>query len=202
MHHRRIVSALWLILFVGGLLSASQLGSRWTLDFSTPGQPGDTAEQQLIDTYGVSTYDTYIAVVTVPEGETVQGNSRDIRQVFGATVGSVPDIPLRVVDYASTGDPGFVTSDQQTTYALIQAPVPTTFGPYLETQLEPALTASAQEHGFDSGFTSNGLLNAGEDSGGAGVLAETLLGAAGALLILIFVFASFLALVPLLVAAV
>ena len=26
MHHRRIVSAIWLLLFVGGLFSASQLG--------------------------------------------------------------------------------------------------------------------------------------------------------------------------------
>ena len=61
MHHRRIVSAFWLALFVGGLFSAGQLGDRWALDFSLPGQPGDRAEQQLIDTYGVSTFDTYVA---------------------------------------------------------------------------------------------------------------------------------------------
>ena len=53
-HHRRIVSALWLVLFIGGLFSASQLGNRWAPDFSLPGQPGDQAERQLIDTYGVS----------------------------------------------------------------------------------------------------------------------------------------------------
>ena len=39
-------------------------------------------------------------------------------------------------------------------------------------------------------------------SGGTGVLVEVLLGAAGALLVLLFVFASFLALLPLLIAAV
>ena len=40
MHHRRIVSAFWLLMFVGGLLSAGQLGSRWAFDFSLPGPPG------------------------------------------------------------------------------------------------------------------------------------------------------------------
>jgi len=74
MHHRRIISAFWALMFLGGMFSASQLSDRLSLDFSLPGQPGDDAEQQLIQTYGVSTFDTYVAVVTVPEGETVEAN--------------------------------------------------------------------------------------------------------------------------------
>jgi RND superfamily putative drug exporter len=202
MHHRRIVSAIWLALFLGGLVSVTQLGSRWTLDFSTPGQPGDKAEQQLVRTYGVSTLDTYVALVTVPAGQTVQGDRQAVEDVFAAAVAAVPKVHLRVVDLASTGDPGFVTKDGRTTYALIQAPIPVAFGPYIEVPLEPALAKAAKTHGFQSGLTSNGLLNSGGGSGGAGVLAETLLGAAGALLVLIFVFASFLALLPLLIAGV
>ena len=66
MHHRRMVSAFWLLMFVGGLLSAGQLGSRWAFDFSLPGQAGDRAGQQVTDTYGVSAADTYVALVTVP----------------------------------------------------------------------------------------------------------------------------------------
>ena len=62
MHHRRIVTAFWLLMFVGGLLSAGQLGSRWAFDFSLPGQAGDRAGQQLTDAYGVSAADTYIAL--------------------------------------------------------------------------------------------------------------------------------------------
>ena len=42
-----------------------------TFDFSLPGQPGDTAEKELVETYGVTSFDTFVAVVTVPEGETV-----------------------------------------------------------------------------------------------------------------------------------
>jgi len=203
MHHRRIVSVVWSVLFVGGLLSMSPLSERWALDFSLPGQPGDNAEQQLIDTYGSSTVDTYVAVVTVPEGETVEQSLDAIEGVFAAAVASVPkDLTLRVVDFASTGDPGFVTDDGRTTYALIQAPVPVAFGPYIETQLDPALHKAAETAGFDSGLTSYALLAAGGDQEETSVLVETLLAAAGALLVLLFVFASFLALLPLLVAAV
>ena len=109
---------------------------------------------------------------------------------------------MRVVDFASTGDPSFVTDDGRTAYALIQAPVPHTFGSDVQTQFEPALTKAAAEAGFDSGLTSYTQLAAGGESGGTGILVEVLLGAAGALMVLLFVFASFLALLPLLIAAV
>ena len=211
MHHRRIVSAFWMVLFVGGILSAGQLSDRLSLDFSLPGQPGDDAEQQLIETYGVSTFDTYVAVVTVPEGETVQDNQDAITEVFAAAAGAVEEdaalaaiqeMQLRVVTFATTGDEGFITDDGRTTFALLQAPIPVTFGPYIEAPLEPALNAAAESRGFESGLTSYGLLATGGDTEGPGVLVETLLGAAGALLVLIFVYASFLALLPMLIAAV
>ena len=202
MHHRRIVSAVWVALFLGGIFSVSPLSDRWSLDFSLPGQPGDNAEQQLIDTYGVSTFDTYIAVVTVPEGQSVLQDKSSVAKVFSTAAAAVTDVPLRIVDFASTGDNGFITDDGRTTYALIQAPVPAKFGPYVEVSLDPALSQAAQAQGFQSGLTSYGLLAAGGNQESSSVLAETLLAAAGALLVLLFVFASFLALLPLLIAAV
>lgn len=202
MRHRRIVSAVWVVLFLGGLFSAGQLSDRLSLDFSLPGQPGDDAEQRLIETYGVSTFDTYVAVVTVPEGETVEENQEAVAKVFDAAVAGVTDVDLRVVTFSSTGDQGFITDDGRTTFALVQAPIPVTFGPYIEGPLEPALTGAAESQGFESGLTSYGLLASGGDTEGPSVLVETLLGAAGALLVLIFVYASFLALLPMLIAAV
>ena len=202
MHHRRIISAFWAVLFLGGMFSASQLSDRLSLDFSLPGQPGDDAEQQLIETYGVSTFDTYVAVVTVPDGETVEENQDAVAEVIATATAAVTDVQLRVVDFANTGDAGFVTDDGRTTYALIQAPIPVTFGPYIEEQLDPALEQAAEGQGFEGGLTSYGLLAAGGDTEGPSVLVETLFGAAGALLVLIFVYASFLALLPMLIAAV
>jgi RND superfamily putative drug exporter len=201
MHHRRIVSAVWLVLFLGGIFSLSPLSQRWTLDFSLPGQPGAQAEQKLVEEFGASTVDTYVAVVTVPEGETIDSNRPAVAGVFATAVAAVPDLHLRVVDYASTKDAVFVTDDGRSTFALIQAPVPVKFGPYIETQLDPALKGAASAAGFDSGLTSYALLAAGgtEDSS---VLLEVLLGAFCALLVLLFVFGSFLALLPMLIAGV
>jgi len=202
MHHRRIVGALWLVLFVGGLMSAGQLKHRWSLDFSLPGQPGDNAQQQLIHTYGVSSIDTYLAVITVPAGQSVDAQRPAVAAVIATAVADVPNVKLRVVDLASTGDKSFVTNNGRTTYALIQAPIPTAVGPSLQSKLDPALHKAAAAAGFDSGLTSYGLLAAGSSSGGTSVLLETLLGAAGALIVLLFVFASFLAVLPLVIAAV
>ncbi len=203
MHHRRIVSAFWLALFVGGILSSGQLAGRWAYDFSLPGQPGDRAEHQLVDTYGVSSVNTYIAVVTVPKGQTVASNAVAVERVFHSATAAVTTVRLRVVDFASTGDGGFVTKDGRTTYALIQAPLATTMGAYIETQLDPALTKAAAAQGFQSGLTGYGLLAAhGDSGGGTGVLVEVLLAGAAALIVLLFVFGSFLALLPLLIAGV
>jgi RND superfamily putative drug exporter len=200
MHHRRIVFVGWLVLFVAGLAAASQLSGRLTVDFSLPGQPGDTAEHHMVQTYGTSSYDTFVAAVTVPEGQTVEADKAAIEQVFATTVKALPT--TRLVDYASTGDKGFITKDGRTTYALVQTPMPTSFGAGPDVQLKPALEKASAAAGFTGGLTSYGMLSAGGDSSGPGVLTETLLGAVGALVVLIFVFASFLALLPLIIAAV
>jgi RND superfamily putative drug exporter len=200
MRHRLIVSLFWLTTFILGGVAAGQLSDRLTIDFSLPGQPGDDAEKQLVASYGVSSFDTYVAVVTVPEGQSVTSDIDAVNGVFEATAAAAPGV--LVTDFATTGDDRFIAPDGLTTYALIQGPPPTSFGPGIEAQLEPALAAASDQAGLTAGLTSYGLLSAGGDTEGPSVLAETLLGAAGALLVLLFVFASFLALLPLLIAAV
>ncbi|WP_332642993.1 MMPL family transporter [Aeromicrobium sp.] len=200
MHHRRIVSAFWISMLLIGGFSASQLTDRLTIDFSLPGQPSDDAEKQLVKEFGAGSFDTYVGVLTVPEGQTVDEHQSDIAAAFKAAHESAPE--TRMVDFASTSDPGFISDDKRTTYALFQAPFPESFGPGVEVEIEPALEKAASSAGFESGLTSYNMLAAGGDSEGPSVLLETLFGAAGALLVLIFVFASFLALLPLVIAAV
>jgi RND superfamily putative drug exporter len=200
LHHRLVVGLIWLVLLLAGMGAASQLSSRLTVDFSLPGQPGYEAEQQLIKDYGASSFDNFVPVLTVPDGQTVQENRKQIAQVFQAVRDEVPN--TRVVDYASTGDAFFITDNGRTTYGLVQGPQPTSFGPGLEVVIQPVFEKAARAAGFEPAFTSYGLLSAGGDTSGPSVLVETLLGAIGALAVLIFVFASFLALVPLLIAAV
>jgi RND superfamily putative drug exporter len=200
MHHRRLVALAWLVLFIAGGIAASGLGSRLTFDFSLPGQPGYSAEQQLIHSYGVSSADTFVATVTDPTTGSVVGDRAEIAALFNTVRRQVPE--ARVVDLASSGDTSFVSNSGHTAFALIQGPEPQGFGPGLETRLEPALAKAAAGAHLHTGLTSYGLLSAGGDSSGPSVLVETLFGAAGALLVLIFVFASFLALLPMLIAAV
>ena len=200
LRHRRIVMALWLLLFVGGAAAAGQLGDRLSFDFSLPGQPGYETETQLLDRYGVSAQDTLVPVLTVPEGETVEGRAADVGKVFDTVRQQLPQ--LVVVDYSTAQDPMFVSTDDRSTFALVQGPPAQGFGPGNETALEPVLQQAAGAAGFEVQLTSYNLLSAGGDSDGPGVLVETLLGGVGALAVLLFVFASFLAFVPLLIAAV
>ena len=200
LRHRLLIGVSWLVLFLAGGASAGAVTDRLSFDFSLPGQPGYTAEQQMVKTFGTSSADTFVPVVTVPEGSTVQDRSADIARVFDAVRTAVPQ--ARLVDLASTGNPGFVTDGGRSTFALVQGPEPTGFEAGIEVQIRPALTAAAQQAGLTSGLTSYNLLAAGGDTEGPSVLVETLFGALGALAVLAFVFASFLAFVPLLIAAV
>ena len=200
LRHRRIIAGVWLLLFVAGGVAAGRTADRLAYDFSLPGQPGSDTEEQLGATYGVSSVDTLVPVVTVPAGRTVQGSEEQIAQVFATVRTELPQ--LRVVDLASTGDQSFVSDDGRSTFALVQGPGAQGLGPGASAQLEPVLERAGAASGLQVQLTSYELLSAGGESAGPNVLVETLFGAVGALLVLLFVFASLLAFLPLLIAAV
>jgi RND superfamily putative drug exporter len=203
LHHRKRVMLFWLVMLLVGGFAASKAPSRLTVDFSLPGQPGYETEKQLLATFGNGgSNPPTIAVVTVPEGTTVDDQLSKITPVFDQVQAALPG--TRMVDYAKTHDKAFVTDDGRTTYALVY-PKPfvsfTDVGP--EVAMKPILAKASTATGFDFGVTGYNLLAAGEDSStGPSLLVETLLGGLGALAVLCFLFASFLAFVPLLVAAV
>lgn len=195
-----LVTVSWLVLLIAGGAAAGPTAGRLSFDFSLPGQPGYQTEQQLIATFGTSTADTVVPVLTVPAGDTVQQHAADVAAVWRAVRTRLPQ--LRIVDLTSTGDPRFITADGRSTFALVQGPAPKGFGPGISESLTPVLQAAAKSANLRAGVTSYGLLSQGGDTGGPSVLVETLFGALGALAVLVFVFASFLALVPLVIAAV
>ncbi len=106
-----------------------------------------------------------------------------------ASVGSA-DVPLRVVDEANTGDKAFRTSDDRTAYAMVFYPFPQSFTDVVPTKVVKEAVQGAAPSGAVVGVTGMDALADGDDSGGNGVLTETLLGALGALAVLLFVFAS------------
>jgi putative drug exporter of the RND superfamily len=203
LRHRVIIVIAWaLILVAGGAVSAT-VSDRMTVNFSLPGQPGDDAANKIIAAYhnGGNTA-PLIATVTMPEGETISGNEDAVSKAFASIATAVPNRPLRVVDEANTGDKAFRTSDDRTAYAMVFYPFPQSFAEQLPTKPIEKVVQSGAPDGAHVGVTGMDALAVGDESGGPGVLTETLFGAAGALIVLLFVFASALAFLPMIVAAV
>ena len=200
LRHRRLVFAFWAVVFVAGMAGSGAVSNRFTFDFSLPGQPGYETARQIVRTFG-NGGDTApaIAVVTLPTGQSVVQQQASVAAAFDQVRRSEPS--LRVVDYGNTHDARFVTADGRTTYALLFEPIPKTFG---ADKLAESAQATLQRTlpGAHVGLTGLQALQTGGDAKGPGVLVETLVGGAGALVVLAIVFASFLALVPLLIAAV
>lgn len=201
LRHRRIVTAVWLVIFLAGGWAASGISKRLTFDFSLPGQAGHETAVKLVSLYGNGgEMAPLVATLTVPVGQQA-GLPSAAAQTFGA-VQQALNKQVRVVDAATTSDPSFLTKDGRTAYALIFTPTPNGFGPGALPLVQGALSKAAAP-GMTARVTGLDALAANGESGdGPGVLIETLLGGLGALAVLAFVFASFLALVPLLVAAV
>ncbi|MBO4257209.1 MMPL family transporter [Streptomyces griseorubiginosus] len=202
LRHRKAVVGFWGLVLVAGILLAGRTTNRLTIDFSLPGQPGTVTAHRIERAFG-SGGDTnpYLVSVTFPAGQTVTGHEQDVGRAFAAAGTAVPG--LRVIDEANTGDKAFRTTDDRTAYALVFY----RFNPSPSQKLLTDPIRSAARHavpaGSAVGVTGEDVLASGGDNGGGpGVLGETLLGAVGALAVLAFVFASFLALLPLVVAAV
>jgi RND superfamily putative drug exporter len=200
LHHRRWVMVGWLVIFIAGGMGAGKVQHRLSLDFSLPGQPGYVTSQHLAKLYGPNTGNsiTSIAVMQSPDGTTAAGQTAALSQVAPAIDRVLPG--TRVFDYANTRDPRFIGKDGRTTIAIVITPQPKSFSDNPTKPLEGALTTALPS--WQTGVTGEQQLASGGDTKGPGVFAETLLGAGGALIVLAFVFASLLALLPLLIAAV
>src|SRR3954468_9180462 len=204
--HKRIVIASWIILtLVGGAVSGPA-SKALKQKFSVPGKEGWQTNQQIAKLYKGTGDNSapMVPVVKLPAGTTAQDAKGDLLSLERKMAQTLPG--ARVAGYGSTGDRSFVSPDGHTVYAVAY-PLPDPdqpFGdnPKAEKQLRAALKgytvggAPVKLSGFDALAAQSG------DSNGPGVLLEALLGGFGALLILAFVFGSFLAFVPIVMAIV
>jgi putative drug exporter of the RND superfamily len=201
LRHRLVVVAFWALVTVAGIAVTGTVNDRTTVNFSLPGQPGDTAANKIIaEFHNGGNTSPLLATITMPQGQTVTGHETEVAKAFAA-LGSA-EVPLRVVDEANTGDQAFRTSDDRTAYAMVFYPFPQSLAAQVPTKLVQSTVGAAAPPGATVGVTGMDALAVGDESGGTGVLTETLLGALGALAVLLFVFASLLAFMPLFVAAV
>ncbi len=204
--HKKTVVISWVLLTIAGIMAAGPASRALDQKFSVPDKEGWETNQAIADKYNGTGGDTspLLPVVTLPAGESVDSPQvkSDLTKLDTQLAKTLPG--SRVASYASTGDKAFVSDDGRTTFAIVYPrPDPdSSFGdnPQAAKDVTAAVTGStvggAPVHvtGFDALQQSTG----GGD--GPGVFLEALLGGLGALIVLAFVFASFLAVVPIMMA--
>jgi RND superfamily putative drug exporter len=207
LRHRRLVLVAWVVVLVAGLPNLSRATGAFSQQFSVPGREGFETNAGILRLYGIDqTTEVIVPVLTLPEGKTVDspGVKAQLAAADARIAAAAPE--ARVASYASTGNRAFVSADGRTTYALVYPhfrPGQGFDSGALETKAIRAALASAPVVGAGFHVTGIGALSDAGGSGGgtAGVLVEALVGGLGALLVLAFVFASFVAVVPILMAA-
>ena len=202
LRHKLPVVLFWVAMTVVGVIAAGLASSALSTRFDLPGRESTEVNTAIAERYGNGGFATpYVAVVELPVGTTVDspGIAGEIDAVFAKVAEAAPE--TRVVSYASTGDRAFVSEDGATTFGLIYP----RFASDGASPDEPAVTAAldgATIAGADVSITGLADPEESEEESGSGVLIETLIGAGGSLIVLLWVFGSFLALLPLAIAAV
>ncbi|MFL6023180.1 MAG: MMPL family transporter [Marmoricola sp.] len=202
LRHRKWVVIFWIVMMGSGIAVSQTVTNRLTIDFSLPGEPGTKAADLIVKEFhnGGNTSPALISI-TVKQGSTVEDSAADIHTAFDQVTKDVPN--TRMVDQVNSGgDKAFVTKDHRTAYAYVFYPFPKSQSDLAPTKkLQKSLDAH-KPAGATAGVTGIDALSVGDEDQGNSVLVETMFGALGALAVLAFVFASFLALLPLLIAAV
>jgi RND superfamily putative drug exporter len=207
LRHKRLVVLGWLVLTLAGLAASGPATDAMTQDFGAmPGRPSFSTNSDILRIYRHGgAVDPLVLVVALPAATTV--DSTGIRDELAAAVAraSAGAGGARAVSYASTGDRGFVSADGRTTFALLfPAAAAETFPPYAQS-VEPVTAALADVRvggapvlvtGIDALFIAAG------DEAGPGLLAEVVIAGTAALVVLLMVFGSALALIPLLTAVI
>jgi RND superfamily putative drug exporter len=204
--HKRIVVGFWLVLTIVGIAAAGPATSALKQKFSVPGREGYETNVQIAKHYAGTggEHAPLVPVVTLPPGKTVDspGVRSELRGVEAKVAQALPR--ARIASYASTADRGFVSKDGRTTFMVVN-PTPDPDQPFGENP-KAEKKARAALKGITVGGAPIHLSgydalqqDAGGDNG-PGVLAEALIGGLGALAVLAFVFASFLAIVPIFMA--
>jgi RND superfamily putative drug exporter len=201
--HKLLVVAVWFALAIAGAMTVTATTHRLTNSFSMPGAAfrSDARIQALYRHNGAQ--DPTVPVITLPAGTTIHtpGVVAGLGRAFAAAGRVEPT--ARVIDYVTTRDRAFATADGRTTYALVFTPESDPMSPgNLTGRIQRAIGA-AVPGSWHVRVTGMQPLASGKAAGkGAGVMAEAMLGGLGALIVLAFVFASFLAFLPLVIAGI
>jgi RND superfamily putative drug exporter len=195
---RRLVVLTWIALFVFGIFATSRLSDRWFESFSIPGYSAYESNQRALKTFGTGAQAPLVAVFR-SDGDVTQakGIERAVEKAAAVNPGS------RSSSYFSTGSNAYVSKDRHTTFAEIYPPGTPGFNSNVHIKRVRAALKEASPPGLTVNLTGRDALE--EDIGGTGgpsLAIEILIGAVGALLVLLFVFGTLPAVaLPLIIAA-
>jgi RND superfamily putative drug exporter len=196
---RWYVIALWFALTVFGAYAAGQVSKRWYQSFSIPGKSAYETSQRTLQTFGVGVRPPNVVVFHSGGDATASAAIRAaMTRAAAATPGALTS------SYFSTSNAMYASKDRHTTFMMIYPPGPaqfsTTSGAAAERKAAAAglparITVHVTGHDPLEEASSNG------QTGGPSVLVEAVIGALGALVILLFVFGTLPAvLMPIVVA--
>src|SRR5258705_2951553 len=200
LRHRRLVVLAWVVLAVAGVLTLSSTNSGFTHTFATPGTPGYNANHNIQQRFGIDGNEQpTIAVLHLPPGQSM--HSAAGQATAARTFAAIPRAGhVAVADYANTQNPRLISRDGRTTWALVNMPNPDIpLGTGVMDRIPHVLRAAAPPAASVSvtGFEQLQVTGGGS---GPSAFVETLIGMAGALIILALVFGSALAFLPILMA--
>ena len=198
--NRRSVGLFWLAVTIVGVAIAPSVSGRLKSG-NHVSSAAYRADEALARSYGGVTSDPGVVTLNLPAGKTVPSPqvAATLAAVDAAIVKVTPGV--RIVSYTNTGhSPALVGTGGRSTIVLAYPPHDRDD---MDTTAIDALIKAARSAapGYTVHATSLQSLAAGNaSSGNASVLVELLIGALGALLVLAWVFGSFLALLPLMMA--
>jgi RND superfamily putative drug exporter len=199
--HRWAVIGVWVVLTLFGAYAAGQVSKRWYQSFSIPGKSAYEANQRTLTRFGTGVRPPNVVVFHTSGDAT---KSVAIRRAMRRAAATMPG--ARTSSYFSTGNPMYVSADRHTIFEEVYPPGIAKFD--TKSGADRMRAAAAAATGLPAGTT---VEVTGHDpleeasthgnSGGPGVLVEAMIGALGALVILLFVFGTLPAvLMPLVVA--
>jgi putative drug exporter of the RND superfamily len=185
MARRRWVIAAWIVLTFVGVFSASQLSSRWFQSFSIPGYSAYENGQKIVHRFGNGSLNP---VVLVAKSDSGPATTPAVGKAFAAAAAKRPG--SRVSSWFNTHDPIYLSKDRSVAFLVLYPPGEAQFNlaTYDDVAATLKKTAPPGVTTYVTGIDPLYNESSGGESSGPSVLVETLIGALGALVILLFTF--------------
>jgi putative drug exporter of the RND superfamily len=200
MRRRWIVIGVWIVLTFFGAFAAGQVSKRWYQSFSIPGKSAYETSQRTLKVFGVGVRPPTV-VVFHSDGDVTKDQA--VRAAMDRAAKANPG-SLASSYFTTNGNPAYVSQDRHTTFQNIYPAGSPKFDTKSGVDQTRAAAAKGLPSNIDVQVTGHDPLEEASshgDSGGPSVLLEALIGAIGALIILLFVFGTLPAvLIPIVVA--